>query len=621
VSSSPALSDKHKKGSNSLKKSKKSSTKKKSHGGLAELQDEEKDVLATFLGMPKAEDDDEGAGQTFDALNDSVASLDPSILIKRSESVKPIISIMELYHDEADGGTEGELDLNDDSTQGTQESLSESFRQRHGSTSQLNQAVVLFTTAQLQQSANVLGGDRPIPVGPGHLSPQHSSLSGNSDSLSSRTPRSPSVLKRKSGQLKVESSNTNRRVSWVELPLTCPGTLLVKSTDTDGTNEREMAASADYLSSVDDFSDEKKISDAMRLTKGKANGEKSEKLKKNPSLGAALEQGRGKKKRQSADERTIGTTATSSTNASEVTMKTDNKSKEALLVSKIRSKSQGINAVDERQPPLTRTMSSSSRSSSRSSVRHTSDAPSDGSSSTLSRKNSTDEDKSDKKLNRRPSKAASKAGSSRETKQDSPKESSKERLRRSASEGRLGVPLTPEKRSRKLKRTSSDSKASPSSKAGSKIKYMPKSGSADGQVSGEPTNELSQATDGAGSLSSTPNSLRKKKSYLNRRNQNREHKQQSERAKSFIKSSLDNFLEKMGDAEASPAADARSASSEGRLKNQKKALRARRSYSDDRSVSSAPSMNVRRRSRRVSGKTKGKGEVSSWWNLESKEED
>lgn len=615
VASAPAMSDRNKKDSASRRKSKKTSPKKQSKEELSELQGEHTDDLAIFLGMPKPDDDDDdeqgvnkGDQSNFNALNASIASLDPSILTHRNESIKPINSIMELYHDEAGEGIEGELDLNDDSTQGTQDYASNSFQQRHGSTSQLNQSVVEFDADQLQQTANMFGGGSLS--GPGYLSPQHSSLSGNSDSI--KSCKSPSVLKRKAGQRKVESPNSNKRVSWIELPLASPGTLLVKSTDNDGTNERETEASADLLSSLDDLRDERKFSDTLRSADGKPNVENNEKMRKSPSLGAALEQDNGKTKRQSADERTVGTAATSSSSTSQATAKTNNKSKGVVLASNTAaSNSQGTGVVEEGRPPLARTSSSSSRSS----VRRTSDSPSVGSPSPLSRQSSTENDVSDKKLSRRSSKVATKGktGSNKETKQDSPSGSNKEPHRRSSSEGRLSVPLTPDKRRTSLRRTSSDSKSTPS-KAGSKIKYMSKSGNADDQVSGEPTNEICKAGErGAVSslLSPRDSTPRKKKSYLSRRNEAKEHK-------SSVKSSLDNFLEKMGDTPDTPTAvDSRSVSSDGRLKNRKKTLRARKDDSDDRSVSSAPSMNARRRSRRLSGKTKGK-EVGSWWNLDSK---
>ena len=622
VSSTPVLADKNRIGSISRKMDKKPLTKRRTQEDVVALHDKEEDGLAEFLGMPKPDDDDEdeekpGYGEDLNDLHSSVASLDPSILTQQNDPAKQITSILELYHDEPGGGIEGEIDLKDDSTVGTQEDHSERFKQRHGSLSHLNQSVVSFDPSQLQQSAEMFDGGKQ--TGPGYLSPQHSSLSGTSDSS-----KSPSVLKRKCGQPGVESPNSNKRVSWVELPLASPGTLLFKSTDTDGTNGRETEASVDFLSTVDDFSDEATFAEAMRLTTEQSNRDQTGKAKKNPSLGATLEQDKLRKKKQPADERTIGTTTTSNTNTSESTMKAGNKSKEVLRDSKTNVRRQHDVLADKGRSPLVRTSSSGSLSrSSRLSLRRTGDCPSDGSSGSLSRNgiitNDDTHDKSDKKFKRRPSKSTSKGNTNTGTdnKNDSPKESSlRERPRRSASDGRLSVPFTPNKTRTSVKRTNSDSKSSPA-KAGSKVKYVSKSGSPESQFSGEPTNEKNDEEGGAVSpmlsLTATPS---RKKSYLSRRNQTREHQQN----KSSIKSSLDNFLEKAGNAHTRTDVGARSVHSEGGLKKRKSSARAKRVDNDDRSVSSAPSLTARRRSRRMSEKIAGgTKKVSSWWKLNSSE--
>ena len=623
VASAPALSDKHKtKSPNVRKRTKSSSMTKESAETLAVPTDDEKDELAYFLGMPKPdEDEDEVVGLEHSGflndMNGSAASLDPSILTTRKEPVKQINSLAELYHDDDEDhgieGVEGEIGLKDDSTQVTQESSIDAYKQQHGTPTRLNQSVVMFDSAQLQQAASIFGSRA---IGPGSLSPHSSSLSGTSDNN-----RSPGCLKRKVGQVKADSPNLSRRVSWVELPLTNPGTLLVKSTDTDGTNERETAASADLVTSVDDLHDEKKLADAMKTAEGLQNSNKSAKSKKNSSLDAALENDKVTKKRYSADERTVGTTATAT---SEATMKTHNKTEGTVSLSRTKKSKEanvttGYGPAEDNRPAMLRATSSGSLSrSSRSSSRKGKDSPSDGSSSTLSRRSSKEEDSSSKRVQR---KLSSRSKDSNATeKSDSPKESNTGSHRRTGSLADVEL-VSPRQKNRSMKRSISDPKNSGMStgspaKVGSKLASV---GSGDSQSSGEPTNEKSLGKEKDAS-SKESSQLRKKSTYLNKRSIN---KCKSQGAKSSVKSSLDKLLEKLGGDDVAAhveADDHRSISSEGGMKNRKKMLRSRRPDSDDRSVSSAPGTG-RRKTRRHSEKLKPPKKSAAWWNLERKADD
>lgn len=581
--------------------------------------DEEDSGLASFLGMPKTDDDDDdnsnrkhGLERSGDSDDVSVASLDPSILKNSSQSGIQINSLQELYqqdknNDEQHEGYEGELELKDDSTQATQENSIESYKNQI-LTPLSKESIVMFDSVQLQQGRD---------IGPGSLSPHSSSLSGTSDSL-----RSPGVLKRKSGQPKAESPNTNRRVSWVELPMTNPGTLLVKSTDTDGTNERATETSPDLVASIHDLYDEAGLARAAMLASEAQEGQKNGKTRKNPSLDAAIRQDKDKQKRHPTDERTVGTAAT---NTSEATMKTNNKSEDTLaarklLASKIDERERRLNSTDSDRPGVSRTTSSSSLSrSSRSSVRRSKDSTSDGSSSTLSRKSksSKDDDVSENKVKKTGSKVSSKTKTSSKSdgKRKDDGESTKGRQRRSTSMDRSVID-SPSTQREPLRRTKSDSKNA-HLKACSKVKYISKQERAENQVTGEPTTESSRDKDVASVTRSLDTPLtKKKKSYLTRRNLMKENKEKSQGAKSSVMSSLDNFLAKMEEDDSSLVVDDhRSVYSDNGLKGRKIGLRSRRRESDDRSVTSAPSLiRARRASESLKVKAAAK-KVSTWWNL------
>lgn len=587
VMSAPALSDKHKKRSNTRKREQDIPSRTDPKAPLPpspNIKEVEEDLLEKILGMPKFEKDEpdeqdgggiEGSYVMEDDLQGSMASLDPSILTKNSEPIKKVNSIHELYYDAGgkDEGIEGELDLNDGSTQTTQESSSDSCRGSQGA------PIVLFDSQQIQQ--------RNRQIGPGTLSPHSSSLSGTSDSL-----RSPGILKRRAGIVPSESPSI-QRVSWVELPLSSPGTLLVKSADTDGANERETLACADTVSSLENL-DETNLSDALKRNKKMEKEEKKSVSKKSPSLGATLENDRASKKRQTTDERTVGTSAT---NTSESTAKAGNKSSvktdnsTAKKLESQKKKLEGKKTDSDSEVPTEATSSNSLESTSMRSTRSSfssrrgKDESMDGSTSSRSRNVGKKDDD----------------GSAR---------SERKVLKRSASKGNIKKPRSGDvgeegsENQKAVRRRGSLSAKGKSPRAGSKIKYVKADSDDLDQSSGEPTTEVN--TTSISNTDTTP--LNKKKSYLNRRQLMKDHKEKSQRAKSSVKNSLDSFLARIGDQEE-PVEDNRSINSDGRLKKQRARKKA---DSDDRSISSAPMLNTRRK-RRSSTKVKRSLEASMAW--------
>jgi len=101
--------------------------------------------------------------------------------------------------------------------------------------------------------------------------------------------------------------------------------ILLKSADHDGNHENETMASVDSLSTLEDVHDDvAALADAIKLVR-KLKSVENPIPKKNPSLGATLENDKEKHKHRSTDERTVGT---ANTGTSEATMKTENKAEE-----------------------------------------------------------------------------------------------------------------------------------------------------------------------------------------------------------------------------------------------------------------------------------------------------
>jgi hypothetical protein len=495
VVAAQTLQDKHKNESISGKRGKDATKSKRGSitksPKLIPSHDEEKeeDLLAKILGMPKFDKEslDGDIPDSCDFRNDSqasMASLDPSILTNNPEPAKKIRSILELYRDNVEG-IEGELELNDSLTHSTQASLSGTYKlQQHGSPS------VLSDPEQYNRS-----------MGPGSLSP-HSSIVSDTNS--------PGILKRPPSEtISDSSSSRSPRVSWVELPFANPGMILLKSADHDGNHENETMASVDSLSTLEDVHDEvSTLADAIKLVRRLKSAENLI-PKKRPSLGATLENDKGKLQHRSTDERTVGT---ANTGTSEATMKTENKAE---------NKSEAIKA------------------------------PRKGKKSESVLKKSTNDDKHDESL---------------------------------PSPTRKPLCQTETSSSTEIK----------SLKAGSKIRYIKKNDDVL-QSSGEPSSQRSRSRSlTKPTLVTTPVSVTK--SYLNRRNMVKGEKAKSQLSKSSVMSSLDSFLERAGDSDETELIDNRSTQSDGLLKKPRKILRARRTVgSDDRSVSSAPLLNTRRK--------------------------
>lgn len=573
----------------------------------------EDDQLANMLGLDSTDDLDDApsivnqAKATFDMMNSSVASLDPSLL-SQAKSSKRISSMAEMFLEPTQEGAEGEESLKEEESPvgGT-----DSFRL--ATPKMTGESIVTFDSAQIQRAASILASPiAPSPHSRGSLSP-HSSMysTGSEKSL-------PSALKRKSGKLQLESPKKNARVSWVELTLENPGKLLIKTTDTDGKNERETKASVDTVASVDDLADDKKVNEALKSLEKDGHPDRSLderpvlRRKKPISLDAAFKKDEKEKSKTRSDERTVGTTTTSNTNTSEATAKMSNTSKLNML------------EPEKPSPPLSETRNDESITTA-----DLTETVKSGSSSSLSRSSS-----------KRLKDGAQGASSSALTKDDGKDNSSVKETRQPgrSSSARLKSAGTTV-RSRRSRSESID-RSSSSRQAGNRIKYVPNDTSTDtggdrsvgsqrsgrshrsarsalsarshrgnrsvagqpSQFSGEPTHEDGKPTlEKKLSLEkdSSDASRRRKTSYLNRRNLMREEKAKSQNARSSVLSSLDTFLEKMGDEDDASInkEDGRSVHSDGPQKDRVRRHRSRRSSSDDRSVSSAPGLNGRQRLR------------------------
>jgi hypothetical protein len=559
VATAPALSDKHRKRPTYRTMSKATATLKSERDPSASLlssisKDKKEKEKETPNGSSVQQGVRSEADTTYskapDDLHSSTTSLDPSVLSKGCEHFKMINSADELFFHalESDEDTEGELELNDSATQATQMTSSSSYRRSQGA------PTAIFESAQLREH------DRSID--PGSPSTHSSGHSWTSDSL-----RRHGILKRPAGEVPAESSSLrSERVSWVELPLASPGMILVKSSDDDGTNEHEAMTSAASLSSIEDWNNESKLSEAIKNTKKIKNEERMLGSKSSPSLGAALDHCKEKRKRHSADERTLGTTATST---SEATMKTENKSGISTALHNSSKKSESDRGVTRRKSGSGRLETSlrSSRSSF-SSKGESCDR------STSGRKASRDE------VGQLPERVVL------------PRRRSGGPVKKSFSdtvtgEDRQGTNRKP------LRRTSSSTAAANLRMAEPRVESTE---SYEDQSSGEPTAELSpRGGRMKSSLQSSPVSTTRTFRKVHRLVKDATEKVQ--RARSSSMNGLESFLARMGGGEkAAGESMDRSVKSESLSKRRAKPFLVRsRVDADDRSISSAPMQGNRRK--------------------------
>lgn len=279
--------------------------------------------IADFSSEEQSPPQNGPAGHVNAIMNASMLSLDPRLL-KKPEPARRVSSIAELYQE----GEEGEMDLNDPSIPGSIGAPCP------GTPTKYNQSTVSLDLVQVQQVSLAFGGT----TGRESLSPYSSAYSDSDVS------RSPSCLRRKIGQATAESPKNDKRVTWVELPLHNPETLLVKSADRDGTNETSTTTTFDAaaISTSDDASDdEREETSAAALYKPKkqervtrlSSSAKSQSYKSKPNSIPSLDLtlGRTEKRRRSRseDEGTVATTTTTNTantDSSVATMKTTNRS-------------------------------------------------------------------------------------------------------------------------------------------------------------------------------------------------------------------------------------------------------------------------------------------------------
>jgi hypothetical protein len=623
VASAPAHSNKH--SSSSKRRSKqnsegKSLTRKESRSkltsgdrktpleSLSEMKPSALPAREHSNAIPKKENME-------DLMNCSMASLDPNLL---NRTTAPISSIVELYSEDNEvenNGNSGSI------------GLGEKFRDQYGHPQDYNQSTISFDSTQLQNAAAAFGGTTAFFRGTGSGASTPKSGSDGEGLIS------PGCLRRKIGQVAAVSPRImDKRVSWVELPLHNPEALVLKSTSTDGTNETVTTTTHDAVPDMPnndeegDDSDQEIESSAFSL-KGESEGsvdgtkkigetEKSSvstksmqsksrrkstggsdatkkgvsldkdgtpakptQSKPNRSLDEALKREDEMVSKDHMDERTVATSATGNTNASEKTVKTANRSTSPHDAKPTLSKGADTNDYQDSisaddladDLPLVKDGSSTSLRSAGS-----------NSSSSLGRRRGKDES-SGTPEKRKSGSSQRKSRSRGDSKESSrPKEGgSREHRRSKLSKERSRSNVSGESK-RKPKPNGSDRSLSSEDgtrKPGETIKFRP---SAEIQPSGEPTQESSDENDAKPKLkvnaaigSEDGTRVRRKRSYLPR-NTAKGDKYNSKEQRDSIKSSLDKFLEKMDDTGPIIKDDNRSVYSAIQDNDRKKRIRDRK---------------------------------------------
>jgi hypothetical protein len=547
-----------------------------------------------------------------DLMNCSMASLDPDLLSPTERAPAPIGSIAELYSEDngAENGNSGSI------------ALGEKFRDQYGNPQDYNQSTVSFDSNQLQNAAVAFGGT------PSGASTPKSGSDGEG-------LMSPGCLRRKIGQVSVVSPRVDKRVSWVELPLQNPDELVLKSTSTDGTNEIVTMTTADAVLHIvnNTYDDEDSDQDMERSSFWTLKGEESEGSgnrtkrrgatentsvsrkskeskskskstggsvatkkgaslnkdcqstkptppKPNRSLDEALKRENEMVSIDTADERTVATSATgntSNTNASENTVKTANRSTSFHDTKSTVSKGHDTSTSDYHDSVTTVDLADDLplKDGSSTSLK----SAGSGSSSSLGRRRGKDE-ASGKPEKRKSSSSKSRSNAGKESTRSKEGESrdhrrakeSKERSRSNVSGDTKRKPK-PNESDRSL--SSGEGKRKP----GEKIKCR---ASAAVQPSGEPTKETSDEKDTKPKLRvntsiGAENGIRalRKRSYLPR-NTARGDEYNSKEQRDSIKSSLDRFLDHMDDTGPIIKDDNRSVYSEIQDKDRTKRIRNRK---------------------------------------------